>query len=153
MPRNVADYELDFVAWAEEQARLLRAREYKALDIQNIAEEIESLGRSDKREIVNRMIVLIVHLLKCQYQPELRSKSWLATIDEQRFRINSLIEESPLLRSGLKAMTNKAYAVARKNAAREMDRPSETLPDQCEYSVDDLLRDEFYASGNGKSDR
>ena len=153
MSRNVADYELDFVAWAEEQARLLRAREYKALDIENIAEEIESLGRSDKRESINRMIVLIAHLLKCDYQPEHRSNSWLATIDEQRFRINSLIEESPSLRAGLKAMVNKAYAVARKNAAREMERSPETLPEQCEYSVGDLLREDFYAAGNGKADR
>jgi hypothetical protein len=143
MSRNVADYELDFVAWAEEQARLLRAREYKALDIENIAEEIESLGRSDKREIVNRMIVLIAHLLKCQHQPELRSKSWLASIREQRRKIEMLVEESPSLRPLLPGMLAKAFASARKEAASEMDVREDSLASVCPFSLEDVLREDF----------
>ena len=80
--RNTVDYEMDFYAWTVEQARLLRCGELSAIDAENIAEEIESTGRSDRRELESRLVVLIAHLLKRHKQPDLRSKSWSATIRE-----------------------------------------------------------------------
>ena len=87
MPRNAVDYEDDFYAWTVEQARLLRSGEFSELDIENIAEELESMGRSDKREIESRLSVLLAHLLKWQLQVGLRSRSWSGTIREQREHI------------------------------------------------------------------
>ena len=89
MSRNAVDYEKDFYAWTVEQARLLRSGELSAVDIENIAEEIESMGRSDRREIKSRLIVLLSHLLKWQMQPQMRSAGWSATIREQRRRSRS----------------------------------------------------------------
>ena len=84
MPRNAIAYDEDFCAWTEEQARLLRAGQFSQLDVENIAEEMEDLGRSIRRELRNRLAVLTMHLLKWQYQPGHRSRSWSITIREQR---------------------------------------------------------------------
>src|SRR5579863_9887806 len=104
MPRNAAAYDDDFFAWTEEQARLLRAGKFSHLDIENIAEELESMGRSDKREIESRLVVLMAHLLKWQVQIGFRSQSWSATIREQRERIEDLLVESPSLRPAVASM-------------------------------------------------
>ena len=87
MPRNAAAYDEDFFAWTEEQARLLRAGELAEIDALNLAEEVESVGRSDRREIRSRLIVLLTHLLKWHFQPDARSSGWLGTIREQRDQI------------------------------------------------------------------
>ncbi len=95
MPRNSVEYEEDFYAWTVEQSRLLRAGELSAIDVANIAEEIESMGRSDRRELRSRLVVLAMHLLKWRRQPGARSRSWSATIDEQRLQIEEVLAESP----------------------------------------------------------
>jgi Domain of unknown function DUF29 len=94
MPRNSVDYEEDFYAWTVEQARLLRASELCDIDNANIAEELESMGRSDRREIRSRLIVLLTHLLKWCFQPEARSTGWPVTIREQRQQIELILEDS-----------------------------------------------------------
>ena len=98
MPRNSAEYEEDFYAWTVEQAHLLRSGNFSAIDAANIAEEVESMGRSDRRELKSRLVGLIMHLLKWCHQPAARSRSWSATIDEQRLQIEGLIDKSPSLR-------------------------------------------------------
>jgi Domain of unknown function DUF29 len=98
MPRNAAAYDEDFFAWTEEQARLLRAGEFSHLDIANIGEEIESMGCSERGEIESSLVVLLAHLLKWQVQVGFRSKSWSATIQQQRDRIEDLLDVSPNLR-------------------------------------------------------
>src|SRR5437764_15085431 len=99
MARNAAAYDDDFYAWAEEQARLLRAGEFSQLDIENIAEALESMGRSDKREIESRLEALLMHLLKWQLQLNLRSPSWSGTLRQQRRRIGTLVGKSATLRA------------------------------------------------------
>src|SRR6266852_4161446 len=99
MARNSIGYEEDFYAWTVEQARLLRSGDLTAIDIANIAEEIESMGRSDRRALESRLTVLLTHLLKWQIQQRLRSSSWSGSIAEQRRRIAKLLRESPSLRS------------------------------------------------------
>ena len=119
MPRDAVDYEKDFYAWTMEQARLLRSGELSALDVENIAEEIESMGRSDRRAIETRLTVLLMHLLQWQMQPTFRSASWSATIREQRRRIEKLLRESPSLQPFVATALAEAYAEAREDAAAE----------------------------------
>ena len=90
-------YDGDIVAWASEQAALLRNRQWSALDIDNIAEEIDSVGRTEKRELGSRMTVLLAHLLKWHFQPEHRSNSWLRTIRTQRKKIDRALQKMPSL--------------------------------------------------------
>jgi hypothetical protein len=91
-------YEGDVVAWANEQARRLRAGEFHRLDIEHIADEIESVGKTEQQELVNRMALLIGHLLKWQFQPSHRSRSWENTIREQRTRCQRRLKKTPSLR-------------------------------------------------------
>ena len=96
-----ADYEHDVIAWANEQARLLRTRQFAALDIEHLAEEIEDVGKSEQRELVNRMAVLLAHLLKWQFQPARRSRSWEATLRVQRAAIAHRLQRTPSLKQCL----------------------------------------------------
>src|SRR5580704_181268 len=98
MPRNSEAYDDDFFAWTQEQARLLRGGDLADIDAGNLAEEIESMGRSDRREIRSRLVVLLAHLLKWQFQPGGRTTSWSGTIVEQRHQIDLVIADSPSLR-------------------------------------------------------
>jgi len=97
-PTKPAGYEQDLFAWANDQAVRLRDTRPKGIDWENLAEEIESVGRSQKAEIRNRLRVLLIHLLKWQHQPKRRSASWQSTIGEQRISIEGVIEDSPSLR-------------------------------------------------------
>jgi hypothetical protein len=97
MSQNAALYDEDFFAWTVDQAWLLRAAEWSALDVANLAEEIESMGRSVRRELRSRLIVLLTHMLKWGRQTAARSCSWSSTIDGQRLQVKSLLTESPSL--------------------------------------------------------
>src|ERR1700682_4982184 len=94
-------YETDFYAWTQEQAQLLRERRWSDLDLDNLVDEVESVGSSEKREIRSRLKVLLTHLLKWKFQPGLRGNSWRRTIHEQRENIADIVESSPSLRSYL----------------------------------------------------
>jgi Domain of unknown function DUF29. len=96
-------YETDVVEWANEQARLIRAGRFDLLDLEHIAEEIEDVGKSEQRELANRMAVLLAHLLKWQYQPERRGNSWERTIRHQRKRIVLALQRTPSLKAMLDA--------------------------------------------------
>ena len=102
-------YEKDCVRWTEETARLLRAGAFDDLDIENLAEEIEDMGKSRRRELHSRLRVLVSHLLKWQFQVDKRSPSWESTIFEQREEIADVMEESPSLRRAASAGINKIY--------------------------------------------
>src|SRR5271163_1137157 len=105
MSQNAVSYDDDFYAWTVEQARLLRSGELSAIDAANIAEEIESMGRSDRRELRSRLVIMMMHLLKWRHQPGARSRSWAATIDQHRLQIEDLFAESPSLRPMVPAMS------------------------------------------------
>ena len=102
MSANLHSYDGDIIEWANEQARLLRAGLFSQLDIEHIAEEIEDVGKSEKRELRNRMALLLVHLLKWQYQPEYQGNSWRRTIKIQRKGILECLQETPSLKADLK---------------------------------------------------
>lgn len=136
-------YEADFYAWTQAQAEKLRARSMNAIDWDNLAEEIESVGRSDKRELLNRLDTLLMHLLKWEFQPDRRTRSWLNTIDDQRKRIARVIEDSPSLAEFPQEVIGKAYAGARRSAVRETNLPLKTFPEACPYPIESVLSDDF----------
>ena len=143
MPRNSVDYEEDFYAWTVEQARLLRSGELSSIDVANIAEEIESLGRSDQRELESRLTVLLTHLLKWRIQSKMRSSSWSGTIAEQRRRIAKLLRESPSLSPFVSEVLVEAYSDAREAASNEAGLPETEFPVECPFSPDEILSRDF----------
>ena len=143
MPRNSVDYEEDFYAWTVEQSRLLRSGELSAIDVANIAEEIESMGRSDRRELKSRLVVLVMHLLKWRHQPGARSRSWSATIDAQRLQIEEVLVESPSLRPMVAAMLSESHAIARARAIAETGLANEAFSEACPFTPDEVLSRAF----------
>lgn len=139
MARNAIDYHEDYYAWTLEQARLLRSGEMSVIDAENIAEELESMGRSDRRELKSRLVVLVMHLLKWRHQPGARSRSWSATIDEQRLQIEGLLADSPSLRPIAAAMLAEAYEIARARAIAETGLADDTFPEACPFTPDEVL--------------
>jgi hypothetical protein len=142
MPRNSVAYDDDFFAWTQEQARLLREGDFSQIDIANTAEELEDMGRSVRHELRNRLVVLVMHLLKWQFQPVFQSRSWASTIREQRQEIEDLLDESPSLRSATDDLS-RIYIRARTKAARETGLPEDTFPSDCPYTPEQILSEDF----------
>jgi len=143
MTRKAVDYEEDFFAWTIEQARLLRAGNLSAIDAANIAEEIESMGRRDRRELGSRLLVLVMHLLKWSKQPGLRSRSWSATIREQRRQIEQILDESPSLRPFINQALVEVYDGARESAIAETGLGDANFPAVCPFALDEILSRSF----------
>ena len=143
MPRNSVNYEEDFYGWTVEQSRLLRSGELSAIDVANIAEEIESMGSSDRRELKSRLVFLLVRLLKWRHQPGGRSRSWSATIDEQRLQIEGILGESPSLQPSVAVMLPEAHAIARARAIAETGLADEAFPEACPFTADEALSRSF----------
>lgn len=137
-------YEADFYAWTHEQIRLLHSQQWSQLDLPNLIEEIASLGKQQRQELRNRLSVLIGHLLKWQYQPQQRSRSWLATLRIQRLDIAELLEDNPSLTSYLGEALDKAYLRGVELAVQETDLPRSTFPTDCPYRLTEVLNNCFY---------
>ncbi len=137
-------YEQDFYAWANEQAALLRSGNLSAADIENIAEEIESMGRSEKRELVSRLTVLLAHLLKWQYQPNFQGASWRTLICIQRLDIGDHFADNPSLKGHLPDSMVRAYRKAIMEAASETGLRQTTFPASCPWSFDQIMDDDFW---------
>jgi hypothetical protein len=138
---NSTTPEQDFYAWTQKQAQLLRTGKLDEIDWQNIAEEIEDMGRSEKRQLESRLEILIMHLLKWQFQPNLRSRSWQLTIKEQRLRLEKLLQENPSLQGNLMEVIAKVYPLASLSAERETGLS--LFPEVCPYHVTEILLDDF----------
>src|SRR5215208_3108 len=136
-------YEGDFYKWTQEQARLLRERRFGDLDLENLIEEVRSVGGSEKREIENRLVVLVSHLLKWKYQPGLRSPGWRGSINEQRFRIGLILRDSPSLKRYPKAIFAGSYEGARLRASRETGIDFTLFPGACPFTIEQALDDDF----------
>jgi hypothetical protein len=137
-------YDRDFYAWANEQAALLRAGRLTEADIGNIAEEIHSIGRGEKRELINRLAVLLTHLLKWQYQPALRGDSWRLTIEEQRYRLENHLSDNPSLKSQLSQARQDAYKLALVQSERESGLPRNTFPAFCPFTYEEAVNPDFW---------
>jgi len=137
-------YDRDFYAWANEQAALLRAGKLETADIEHIAEEIESMGRSEKRELVNRLTVLMLHLLKWRFQPSRRGNSWRLSIREQRLRLSSHLAENPSLKSKLPETLEEAYRLALIEAERETGLSEDAFPAECPWPFERMMDGSFW---------
>jgi hypothetical protein len=147
-------YDEDFYAWTQYQAALLRTEKWQDLDHINLAEELESLGNRDKRELESRLDVLMMHLLKWYYQPERRERgrSWRSTILEQRQRLARLLHYSPSLRTLLPTALTAGYPHARERAVAETHLPAMTFPETCPWTVEQLLDDGFWPEPDRRSE-
>jgi hypothetical protein len=137
-------YATDFYAWTQAQVQLLRRQDWHRVDWANVIEEIASLGQQQQQELRNRLSILLGHLLKWEYQPQGRSRSWLATIRIQRLDTVDLLEDNPSLKFYLETALKKAYRKAVELAVSETDLPRETFPAECPYALADILRNDFY---------
>jgi hypothetical protein len=137
----VTIYESDLAAWAIEQADALRTRSTNKLDWGNLADEIDGVAASQKRELRSRLKVLLQHLLKWQLQPEYQSRSWRATLRTQREEIDDLLEDSPSLRSYPATVLDRAYIAARIRAEDETGLVR--LPDACPWTIQQVLNYNF----------
>lgn len=135
-------YEKDIVAWANEQASFIRSGQFGLLDLANIAEEIEDVGKSEQRELENRMAVLLAHLLKWQFQPTHRGSSWQATITAQRNRIERRLKKTPSLKVSLldSDWLADAWDDAVDIAIQETMLPRENFPITCHWIISDVLK-------------
>ncbi|MET7246193.1 DUF29 domain-containing protein [Methylobacterium sp. EM32] len=136
-------YADDIYGWAMEQAAALRAGDLSVLDRENLAEEIESLGRSELRSLVSAWRVVLLDMLKFDHQPERRTRSWALSIRDQRDEAADILADSPSLKSRLDEAMARAYRGARVDAARETGLPLRTFRETCPYTRDDLLTRDF----------
>ena len=137
-------YEQDFFAWANEQTALLRSGRLSEADIDHIAEEIESMGRSEQQQLENRLTVLLLHLLKWQFQPGLRGNSWRLTIKEQRGRIVRHLRKNPSLQAVLGETITDAYSDALIEAERETGLSENTFPTACPWIFGQIIDADFW---------
>jgi hypothetical protein len=137
-------YERDFYAWANEQAALLRAGRLSEADIAHIAEEIESMGKTEKRELVSRLAVLLLHLLKWQFQPDRRGASWKATIKVQRNDLEDHLGDNPSLTSAVPAAIARAYQNAALRAEAKTGLANSPFPGVCPWTFEQMMDPDFW---------
>ena len=143
MASTASLYESDFHQWASRTAEMLRAGTVEESELGHIAEEIESMGISQRRELLGGVRILLIHLLKWRFQPGLRSASWRIIINGQRREIADLLDQMPSLRPVLAAGFDKTYARATADAADETGLPNTDFPRQCPFSLDQALNLDF----------
>jgi Domain of unknown function DUF29 len=134
-----ADYATDFYGWATETARKIRSGRLAEVNLEQVAEEIESLGKSEQQQLSNRLIILLVHMLKWEFQPGRRKSGWQGTILEQRERIKRLLAKNPSLQPLVEETIAEAYSIALTTAAFETHMVEEDFPRTCPYLVDEIL--------------
>jgi hypothetical protein len=138
-----ATYERDFYTWSQEQARLLRVGLWSAVDRENVAEEIESLGREQFNKLESALRVLLLHLLKWDHQPGKRTRSWTLSVKDQRLAFGDVLGDNPGLKSRLDEALARAYRRARIQAAAETGLPEEAFPENCPYGLDEIATREL----------
>ncbi|MBD2552113.1 DUF29 domain-containing protein [Limnothrix sp. FACHB-708] len=136
-------YDRDFYAWTQEQIALLQNRDFGAIDLPNLIEEIAVLGRQEREQLINRLGVLIGHLLKWCYQPERRKNSWIGTIREQRRRIQRLLKNNPSLQPFLDEAFREAYLDGRDLAIQETNLADSVFPETAPFTLEFILSDEL----------
>ncbi|MEB3117272.1 MAG: DUF29 domain-containing protein [Limnothrix sp.] len=127
-------YDSDYYGWVQQQAELLRSGQFDQLDLENLLEEVESLGRSEKRALASQITRLYLHLLKWRFQPDRRSNSWVFSIRSARREIQQLLTENPSLKPWLPSAIEQAYPQAREQAFVETKLPLKTFPIEPPFS-------------------
>jgi hypothetical protein len=141
----MTDYDTDFYAWTQAQAAALRAKDLAVLDLEHLAEEIESLGKRDRRAIESQLRRLLLHLLKYRYDPAQEPRrGWRVTIRDARREITDLLEDSPSLQPHPERYLARAYRIACENAIDETELPPETFPEGCPWTIAQVLDADFW---------
>ncbi len=142
--KPLPSYKEDYYSWAIETAKAIREGRFELVDWEAVAEELEDMGKTEKRELKSRLSILLAHLLKWFYPPEMRTKSWYLTIKEQRKEIKELLyKDSPGLKRELKDLVRSAYESAVFIAAREAGLDEDALPKDCPWTIEQILDDYF----------
>ncbi len=136
-------YQKDYYGWLQENARLIREKKFSEIDTENLIEELESMGKSEKRELSSRLTILLMHLLKWQYQAVKRSTSWRNTIAVQRIDVRELLEDSPSLRNEVLDRIETAYEKAKLAAEVETGIEKQNFPAACPFSLEQILDENF----------
>ena len=144
-PRH--SYEEDGYSWALEQAELLRARRFDLLDVENVAEEIEDLGKSFAKELSSRYGTLLTHLLKWEFQPEWRSKSWVARVRRERGAIAKHLRDNPGLKPRRAELFADSFDEARQQAVVETNLPPDRFPAARPYTLEQAMDPAFWPGG------
>lgn len=137
-------YETDFYLWTQQQAALLRQGQLQAVDVANLAEEIESMGKSDRRTLGSHLRNVLLHLLKWRYQSERRGASWESSIRNGRDEIEAILADSPSLVPQLPALLETEYRRSRRNAVSETGLPLPTFPEASPFTVDQVLNADYW---------
>lgn len=137
-------YDNDFDNWIQQHIFLLKEHRFSEIDVVHLINELEDMGKSNQRELENRLECLIMHLLKWQYQPNKRSNSWQATIKEQRRRLNRLLKDAPSLKNRMNDAIANVYSDAVDSACGETGLTETVFPNACSYSKEQLLDNEYY---------
>jgi hypothetical protein len=143
-------YATDFFAWTQQQLALLKAGRWTDIDVEHLAEEVEDMGKSEKRTLESCLEVLLMHLLKWQYQPAYRGKTWRLTIKEQRIRLAQHLKDNPSLKNMLEESLAKAYKLAVVGAERETDL--EGFPEDCPYRLEQIFDHEYLPENDKQAD-
>jgi len=137
-------YDQDFHAWALQSAELIRTGQLEQLDLEHLAEEVEDMGANKQQQLENRLRILLSHLLKWRYQPHLRSRSWEATIKEQRYSIQRLMQKNPSLKNKWDETLTDAYRLGVLLAVRETYLEETTFPSECPYTTEQIVSDDYW---------
>lgn len=135
----MSDYDTDFYTWVQRQAAAIRAGAWGEVDREHVAEEIEDVGRSERRALVSHLRVLLTHLLKWEHQPQRRSDGWLHSMGNAQIEVQTILDDNRSLRRELPDIVGRAYEQARRLASRETGLPIDTLPLSCPWSPEQLL--------------
>jgi hypothetical protein len=140
----MSKHDQDFYGWTQDTVELLKQRRLAEVDVDALIEEVEDMGANVWNQLDSRMSVLLAHLLKWQYQPTHRGKSWQLTIRDQRYRIGRLLQKNPSLKPKLEETKEAMYPSAVLSAAKETDLEADQFPNECPWTVTQVLDDEFY---------
>jgi len=140
-------YSTDFSTWISQTAQLLRERRWHDIDVANLIDEVEDLGKSERRAIGSQLTRLLLHLLKWQYQPQRRSDSWLDSITDARTQIDLAIKDSPSLKGYPAEQLEESYRRARRQAAIQTKLEIAVFPQTCQYSLDLVVADDWLPEG------
>jgi hypothetical protein len=137
--KNPSLYDKDFYKWLQTQASFLKKGQFEKLDLENLVEEIESLGRTERRIVESHLTILLMHMLKKQYQPEKYTKSWESSIKNARQRLKKALNENPSLKPKLGEILKDAYFSARLDASDETGVEAKTFPKTCPWTLNEIL--------------
>lgn len=132
-------YHTDFYKWTHEQAQLLEKADYSKLDIENLVEELHSLGKQEQQRLESFLKVLLMHLLKIKYQSGMKTNSWDASVKASRYQAQRVYQDNPSLKHSLNTIFMEAYFLARLDAVRETGLPEQTFPEKCPWTIDEVL--------------